>query len=328
MPAPAGRSLPIGFNSKFALLAISNVHSTLSGQVVQLSDGTSVLPAIPTEHLGVWREWIGTIRVRRLEAANVVLLIDTNRGDPSTLDAEHTQLGDHLTRILYLTQLSGVLEYDGADLLLGSSVKGEIQIRQMSRPDNFCRSRGYIRSPLTFSRLENALSMSVSLKAMEAAQNQFTRFIRGLSVLMDGLKEIHGDERLHQCVRALEALVAPERGHTERQFVHRCQTFVVPVAAAKEIPAESFRMRSDTEHLNEWDSQLGKYPIAERQIVAWHRTRQIEHLASAAHERVLMDANLQQHFKDEAALQLFWKSTDDSTRKGIWGSQIDLARIP
>ena len=77
MPAPVGKSLPIGFNSKFALLAISNVHSTLPGQGVQLSDGTSVLPGIPTEHLGVWREWIGTIRVRRLEAANVVLLIDT-----------------------------------------------------------------------------------------------------------------------------------------------------------------------------------------------------------------------------------------------------------
>ena len=115
MPAPAGQSLPIGFSSKFALLAISNVHSTLPGQGVQLPDGTSVLPGIPTKHLGVWREWIGTIRVRRLEAANVVLLIDTNSADPSTLDAEHMRLGDHLSRILYLTQLSGVLEYDGAD---------------------------------------------------------------------------------------------------------------------------------------------------------------------------------------------------------------------
>ena len=238
------------------------------------------------------------------------------------------QLGDRLSRILYLTQLSGVLEYDGADLLLGSSVKGDIQIRQMSRPDNFCRSRGYVRSPLTISRLEKSLSMSASLKAMEVAQNQFTRFVRGLNVLMDGLKEIRGDERLHQCVRALEALVAPERGQTERQFVHRCQTFVVPGANAQEVLVESFRMRSDAEHLNEWDSQLQKHAIADRQDIAWHRTRRIEHLASATYERVLTDANIQQHFKHEGALRLCWKGTDDSTRKGIWGNQIDIARIP
>jgi hypothetical protein len=296
MSAPAGQSLPIGLNSKFALLAISHVHSTLPAQGVQLPDGTSVLPGIPTEHLGVWREWIGTIRVRRLEAANVVLLIDASSADPLTLDAEHMRLGDHVTRVLYLTQLSGVLEYDGADLLLGSSVNGQIHIRQMSRPDNFCRSRGYIRSPLTLSRLEKALSMSASLKAMEAAQDQFTRFVRGVNVLMDGLKEIRGDERLHQFVRALEALVAPERGHTERQFVHRCQTFVVPGSAAQEVLTESFRMRSDTEHLNEWDSQLRTYPVAQRQDVAWHRTRQMEHLASTTYERVLMGANIQQHW--------------------------------
>ncbi len=160
------------------------------------------------------------------------------------------------------------------------------------------------------------LALRAGVTAMDADKTQFRRVIRGLNTLFNGLKET-GQDRLHQFVRALEALILPDIGRTEKQFVHRCQTFARAGDDTRALLVEAFAMRSDTEHLNPWDEAVQSYPADQREDVCWHRTRQIEHLASDAYSRLLRDAALRQHFETEAAIAAFWKLPDDQEARAM-----------
>ena len=54
---------------------------------------------------------------------------------------------------------------------------------------------------------------------------QNPRILLNLTAPFKGLKEETGEDRLHQFVRSLEALILPKINATTRQFAHRYQTF-------------------------------------------------------------------------------------------------------
>jgi hypothetical protein len=144
---------------------------------------------------------------------------------------------------------------------------------------------------------------------------------------MDGLTRDKGQERLHQFVRSLEALILPDRGATMRQFINRCQTFALASAGAAQALREAFEMRSDTEHLHDWNRALTVYPVADRDDVAWQRTRQLERLATFAYSHILERAGLRDSFQTEGDQQRFWK-LDEAARLAAWGDQFDLESEP
>ena len=78
-------------------------------------------------------------------------------------------------------------------------------------------------------------------------------------------------------------------------------------------------MRSDTEHLNQWDEAVQGYPADQREDVCWHRTRQIEHLACDAYSRLLRDAALRDRFRADGTIADFW-SLPDGQRGSLWES--------
>jgi hypothetical protein len=312
---------------KFALLAINSVYTDLPQSSFQLSDGTWVMPSVPVSDLGIWKEWIGSIRLERLRRANLVLLVEEPSDNPEILDGVHKRLADDLSRLFHLLHLrSGIECAEGADLLCGSSKQGVPGIRQMSQMPTFYQSKGFQRAPITQAWLEDGLVLCAGVAAMEANKTHFRRVIRGLNTLFKGLKET-GQDRLHQFVRSLEALILPDIGSTKNQFAHRCQTFARACDDTRLLLQEAFDMRSDTEHLHEWDRAVQCYPAAQREDVCWHRTRQIEHLACNAYARLLRDGALREHFRTEAAIADFWKLPDDQ-RRVLWGKPIDIAAEP
>ena len=314
-------------NSKFGMLAVNNVYTDLPEIAFQLSDGTWVMPGVPVSDLGIWKEWIGSIRMERLGRANLVLFTEEPSANPEILDAVHHRLDKDLSLIFYLLHLRpGVEIAEGADLLCGSSVNGIPGIRQMSQMPVFHPSKGWTRAPIRGAWLEDSLVLRAGVTAMDADKTQFRRVIRGLNTLFNGLKET-GQDRLHQFVRSLEALILPEIGKTERQFVHRCQTFARAGDDTRDLLTEAFAMRSDTEHLNPWDEAVQNYPQDQREDVCWHRTRQIERLACDAYSRLLRDAALRQHFETETTIAAFWKLPDDQ-RRTLWGKPLDIAAEP
>jgi hypothetical protein len=161
---------------------------------------------------------------------------------------------------------------------------------------------------------------------MEDNRAQFRRVIRGLNRLFDGLRAT-GQDRLHEFVRSMEALIIPEIGKTRRQFAHRCQTFATPGEDTRILLLEAFDMRSDTEHLNPWDGAVHAYPVCEREDVCWQRTRQIEHLACDAYSRLLRGAALREHLRTDDTIAAFWGLPDDQ-RRTQWGKPLDIRQEP
>lgn len=309
---------------KFAVLAVENVHSELpKNWEGQLSDGTWVLTKVPVQRESYWREWIGSIRAERLKRAHLVLVRSTSSANPEILDEQHDALGEHLTQIFYMLALSGVLQYEAADVLKGSMIGGKTDIPQIAELPKFHRTGGDNSVPVTLARLEDAARLQSILATIYSGTGDYKRVGRGLNVLMDGLRQELGQERIHQFVRSLEALILPDPGKTQKQFVHRCQTFAKASPASEKILKDAFDMRSDTEHLHDWDRALQSYSEADRDTVALQRTRQMERLACFAYSRILGDNAICAHFKNETTQRTFW-SHNDAGRKTIGGKQVDL----
>lgn len=314
---------------KFALVATENVYTAFPNKKdyrYQLSDGTWVLGRIPVAIDAYWKESIGAIPLKQLGSSNLIMMYSEPSETPQVLDEHHERLKKRLSQTFHLLHLSGVLEYEGASLLCGSFFEGKSQIRQMNEFPFFYQTRGYTRSPVTLERLEKAVQLRRALEEMESTPNDFKRLKWGWRVLMDGLQKKHGEERIHQFARSLEALILPEIGRTKRQFTHRCQTFAKASPNTKQILEEAFELRSMAEHLNDWEQALESSPKDDREIIALHRTRQIEKLASFAYSRILENDTVRSHFMNETKQGEFWKLPDDA-RKDIWGPQLDLILI-
>jgi hypothetical protein len=173
-------------------------------------------------------------------------------------------------------------------------------------------------------RLEEAARFRTALEEIHSDTGDFVRLRRGLNVLFDGLRQDQGEERLHQFVRALEALILPDIGDTKRQFVHRSQTFAKPCERSKTILAEAFDLRSKAEHVNDWESALGSYDSAQREYVAFQRTWQMEKLVRFAYARIMTDKHVRAQFRNDTAISSFWKQNNERARLKIWGKQLTL----
>ena len=309
--------------SKFALMTVNNVFTNLSTSAFQLCDGTWIMPGMPVPDIGIWKKWLGSIRLERLGRANLVLFVEEPSDNPGILDDVHQRLSGDLRLLFSMLHLRVGIEMKSADLLCGSSVNGVPKIRQMYQMPAFHQSPGYMRAPITQAWLEDGLVLRAGAATMETDRKRFRRVIRGLHTLLKGLRET-GQDRLHQFVRSLEALTFPEIGCTKKQFARRCQTFA---GDARALLLEAYEIRSDTEHLNPWDNSVQRFPLDQREDVCWQRTRQIEHLACDAYSRLLRDPALRKHFRTEDTIAAFWKLQDDQ-RRGLWGTPLDIAQEP
>ncbi len=311
---------------KFVLLLVTNVFNEPRNlPEVQLGDHTWVLHGYPTAFDMHWETLVGTIRFEEIKNANLVLgRVSSSRS--YAIEKEDELLGEKMAHLYSLLQLSGVIEHQAANLVTGSLDSGTAYIRQMASIEKYQPTKGYIRAAVTIGRLQQATRFLSVLNALRASSD-YQRFLRGLGILFDGLRQQGGQERLHQFVRALEALTLPSTGKTKKDFCHRCQTFANANAEALAILDQAFDMRSDAEHVHEWDRSLRCVTPEKPEDVALWRTRQMERLACFAFSRLLADDGLRQHFFDESSISSFWK-LDDTTRRGIWGSRLDLSSIP
>ena len=316
--------------SKFALLTVNNVYTDLPDATIQLSDGTWIMPELPVPDLDIWKEWLGSSHMERLGRANLVLIVEEPSNNPGVLDDVHKRLTDDLCCLFFMLHLRPGIEIaEGADLLSGCSMNWAPQIRQIFQMPKFYKTKGWPREPLTKDWLTDSLVLRSGYAVMKAeAKNKlFERVVRGLHTLSKGLREASGQDRLHQFVRSLEALILPEPGHTKKQFAHRCQTFTCRRDNTRSLLTEAFDMRSATEHLNRWDKAVEKYPSDKREDVCMQRTRQIELLACDVYSRLLRDPDRREHFRTDDAINAFWKLPDHK-RYSLWDTHLDISQEP
>jgi hypothetical protein len=314
---------------KFALFAVRNAYVEFPEDEDfkhQLSDGTWLLTKIPMGIDTGWREWIGSLRYESLSNSNLILVNSEGTSNPEILDGQHLEIERKVSLLFHILQLSGVLEYSEANLVVGSYYNAQSDVRRMSRMPQFLPTRGYIPRPINIDLMETAVRLQSGFEQIESNGDAFPRVKKGFKVLMDGLKEKNGEDRIHEFVRSLEALILPDIGKTRRQFVHRCQTVAKASPKAKQILEESFDLRSMAEHLNNWENALESYSPDVREETALLRTRQMERLACFSYTCLLEHQSIRSHYISEKDMKDFW-GLPDNQRKQRWGHQCDLEQI-
>jgi len=313
-------------NHKFGLVAVQNCDAEVTDGRV-FDNGTIVLTSITGWINEQWRRWVGESRVEKLEDCNLIILRHAPSKKPGDLDEEHRQLSLEANLLFRLLAFQDVPHYESAWSVRGSFLPDYRQIRQMGEVPEFFRTEGCSRREITDTRLAEADAALPQWLAVSRS-GEFHRFRLGVGVLLDGLRNRYGEERIHQYARALEALILPDVGSTERQFVHRCLTFTGASEPNRSVLRESFRMRSDTEHLHTWNRSLSQtHPSDQCESLALRRTRQMEKLASFAILHVLTSPDLRNHFRNDASTAEFWALRDDE-RAALWGETLDISVVP
>ncbi|HEY1580489.1 MAG TPA: hypothetical protein VGF82_25790 [Terracidiphilus sp.] len=143
------------------------------------------------------------------------------------------------------------------------------------------------------------------------------------------MEQYYASDRLHGFVRALEALILPEAGKTEKQFISRCGLFAGPKSGETTVRnalQEAYKMRCDIEHVHDWDRSLQVYPSAGREDQALWRTRQMEALACGIYKGILLEPILQAEFCSDASLKAFWQKPEDVIRATL-GNICDITQM-
>jgi hypothetical protein len=161
------------------------------------------------------------------------------------------------------------------------------------------------------------------IRAIHIPGTETNRLQRGFHAWIRAIQELYGDERLHQFVRALEAVVKPAEGSGRRQFALRGQLFVGESALNETMLTEIFNMRGSTEHLNPLANALQAYPEENRQTIAQQRLCQTQLLASYIYEVVLGDAVLRALFTSDDRIAAFWKLSRAEQRTEWGGGRLE-----
>jgi hypothetical protein len=295
-------------------------------QPIDLSDGLSVHFRPPFELDDSWKEWLGTIAVENVRESTFAIIATAPSANPSVLDDEHELLNRMVHSLWYAILLHGVPHHEGMLNFQGSNVDGQLTVRSQSTPPPQYRPRFARPVLITPSLLASADTVAVGIRRIYAQTSLYARFKRGLmGAWLSGMCKRYGDARLHQFIRATEALIKPRVGETKRMFVHRGQLFLGVSDQSRDLLGTVFDLRSAAEHMNDFETVLN-VPPQDRERIAWLRSYQAEMLAGSNYVRVLSNPELLEIFRDDASIDAFWQ-VGDAERRGRWGAPLKLDRL-
>ena len=318
--------MQIEIGEKFSCLTFTgfSVADVFPGEL-RVDEGTSALRGLPVGLEDHWQEWLGSLRAKDIQQSNFVLCTTTPSRTPEVLDQENIDLTQRLYYVMYGLLLQGVPQYDKGYTLTGANVGGEIQIRQYGELNKYLPSYEMPVFLVGVAETNRALSIGNKLQPIYQAGDDWLRLRTGLSVLFQGSEERDSGDRLHQFVRALEALIKPDVGTSRTQFAHRAQTFAIANPEAQETLLQIFDIRSKVEHMHSpLDALNGSRD--ERITLGSRRTRQVDVLSRFALTHVLESEVLLEVFRTDTSIEGFWHILDHD-RLQVWGERLNLADV-
>ncbi len=314
--------LPIGY--KFGCFALEGVGLDREFRApIDLGNGLWVVSGPPFELGEAWREWLGTIEADRLQRCNVTLLAISPSEHPEVLDNENQMLSQRALSLFYALFMVEVFRHEGGIALSGANVNGRVDVRQTSRIAEHYPLAQFQFAPLRTVHFRRMARIAEGIRAVHIPGTETNRLQRGFHAWIRGIQELYGDERLHQFVRAIEAIVKPNEGSGRRHFVLRGQLFVGESPQNATMLEEIFNMRGATEHLNPLVQALEVYPKENRQTISQQRLCQTQLLASYIFEVVLGDAALRALFTSDDRIAAFWQLSRDEQRTEWGGGRLD-----
>lgn len=230
--------------------------------------------------------------------------------------------------------LGGVGYYKGAALLGGITRQGELHFNSVGMVDTLTRLDDPVGSKkprprkraLGPKRMGLAVEIAGNLETLYA-QDTASQFSRGLLAFFSALNESGLGERLHQIVRAIESLMALEKGSATKGFGKRGVIFAGNASGTRDQLLEMYEMRGKVEHLKDWRLAMTGYSNTdERDRTAERRLRQAEELACVVLSRILRSKTRLQYVADDVEMERFWKMPE-ADRRRVWGESFDISKV-
>ena len=141
------------------------------------------------------------------------------------------------------------------------------------------------------------------------------RFVRALTVFVEGRQTRELVDRLHQFCRCIDGLILSEPGKGSKQFKSRTELFIGP--GHHNLMGQIYSIRNDIEHLHEHKylevfDRPTRLDLAEKEAIA-------EDIARKALGHILSTPTLWPHFGNSVNLASFWQR-DATDRQSLWGA--------
>jgi hypothetical protein len=168
----------------------------------------------------------------------------------------------------------------------------------------YYRPAKFKRAEIGEDTLRSAAEAAAGLQTIYENKQDYRRLKRGFEAWIKGVREEVGIYRLHQFVRAVEAVVKPSTDQAREQFIERCKLFAVGSA---QVLAELYDLRTCVEHMNDWRAVLKlDSSQSDQDTVGWKRAYQAELLAGHVYLRILKEDNLRSNFINDDSIDQFW----------------------
>jgi hypothetical protein len=311
---------------KFAYIAFNNVGIKADlPKSIDLGGDTWILRTPPSDIDNLWQEWLGSIRSKQIAESNLFIIAKCPSLKPKDLDHENNTLLREADSLFYGLLLQGIPEYVAAFKLTGARTEGKFNIRNFGRLDTYYRTEGSPIYRIGQTQCMTARQAADGLKLIHDDKD-FQRLKRGFRALVRGIKEYYPEDRLHEFVRSLEALVKPKMLKTKKQFVHRCQTFCAATTSAAKVLGECFEIRNKVEHMHPFEEALEGYQASKAQEIGLQRLRQIEALTLAAYLKICTSHSHRAIFQTDSDIEAFW-SKKDHERAMAWGERLNIEEV-
>lgn len=300
----ARQSMPIPPDMSFACFALDGPLVRERGVLpFQVSDTLEVHSALPVGLDETWTSWLGNIQARKLGTSHFFVLYLRPIAHRGTFEAEALEA----LRYYHLALLLQGAGYSEDSLLICGRTPGARlsidSLRVVPRHGYVPHSRP---TPITTEVLTRALPLSQVIRAIHLPRYRFSRLRRGLAAWSLAIQSYLPEVRLHNSIRAVEAVSKPTRGGVTQAFM-RCGKLHAGekhrnVATLKQL----YDLRSCIEHVKLWRKEL-KVPEGFSANDAFlFRTLQAEILASHIYMRILENPRLLSRMGTYQTIDRFW----------------------
>jgi hypothetical protein len=291
--------------------------------VVNAGHGVSVRNSPPVELDDTWTTWLGKLQARQFGESKFVIVVRARLGIFANEEGATRELIEHRAQLVHMCLLLSGVGYTGQMLkVCGNKRNAHLHvgpIQQLSALP-FPPYRHHPRP--TVGMIKNAVRLAIRAERTYG-KTYADRVRRGFRSIVLGWQSHVPDERLHNFIRAVEAIVKPGMGSITKTFCDRAQLFTGRSQQNAQLLKELYDIRSCFEHTKDVLSATGQVSGVRKEHMVAYRSLQAELLASAVYERIFEKPRLMALFSTQNGFDDFW-AQPEYKRKRQWGSPINL----
>ena len=251
---------------------------------------------------GYWCEVHGKLGVEMQRRRNFGLLLLVPR--PAGERLSDNVLAGKVQDALHCVLLHGVPIVDFVTVQTGCIINGRPYASLRAQGQRYFPFWRMPSSTLDLNSLQTSASAFRTLDALYTVPTEYLRLKTGFRALVRTMREEWPEFRLHQNVRALEAVVKADDADAFAEHSATLARLACCRLTVKEL-RETYAMRSCAEHLNDYLFPLLRLGKSAR-AGAFRRGFGIERLALWSYKTILSVPGLVEHFVDDRSIKAHW----------------------